>query len=1230
MNIYPRAQLMKNFLFSSFLIFGLIISSHAQDYNWRMQYDTCIINYNNGKIELAQQWLEKALSDYKMSGTDSTEYFSMVNLLARCYLKTGKNFEAEELFKKDIEYFKNNQSEVSKQGYVTSIIFLGYSYYNTRRFKEAKKYFTEALTLKASNPKSPQYIIILNNLATIANIAKSYQEADSLYKAVLGLKKEVYGVNHIEYANTLTSLGNLYKKMGRFAEAEPLYAQSIAIRKVATGEKNPEYINALNNMATLYNLQGRYQDAEPLYRRIMELSKQIYSSDKIEYTKSITNLAGLYKTMSRFNESEALYTEVLTIRQQTIGEHNLDYASALINLATLYKSMSEYNKAEIYYLSALSTYEVIIGEYHESYVAALINLASLYRTMGRLQEAEPLYTKALKIYKLTSGSKTIPYANLLNNIALYFDEVGRYEQAEEYYKKALEITQELLGDNHPDFATTLNNLALLYKNTGHFEQAEPIYKQSAKIRKETLGEKHPEYAASLNNLASLYENMGRNDEAEPLFKQALSIIKDSYGKQNHYYASTLNNLAGLYEIEKKYDQAEELYNESLEIIRLTLGEKHPDYATTLNNLALLQQNRKDYKKAEELYIKNLQKTKEAFTERHPNYATALSNLAGLYEHMGNYLKAEKMYSDALKIRGEILGDKHPSYTLTLSCLARLYTAIHRYDMADSLWERTLNNYLYEIQSYFPSMSEKEKGQFYHTISPDFEQFNSYVLMRATENPAMVARMYDNQLATKALLLNSSNKLRQRILSSADTALINMYKTWLSQKEYLSKIYSLTKEEIRRMGIDADSIETATNDLEKKLSLKSELFKNTNDIQYYSWKDVQKELKEGEAALELIRFQKYTFDSAGVYSDSIYYAALIVKKNTQNSPELVLIKDGAELESKYVHYYKNAVKFKHEDPYSYDKFWKAIHIALDGVKKLYFSPDGAYNQININSLLNEESKKYVFDEIELQNVTNTKDLVARRIQKTSKKQIVLFGNPDYALDESTHHTNELYANLLNQLPGTEEEVKKINKTMAQNSWSPKMFTGDDATEKNIKNLNNPKVLHVATHGFFEKDLVASNENDQEKDKVKENPLLRSGLMLAGASVTLYNRNNTIFNAQKIEANYEDGILTAYEAMNLNLDNTELVVLSACETGQGEVKNGEGVYGLQRAFVIAGAKSIIISLWKVNDETTQKLMSSFYLEWIKTGNKTLAFRNAQLSLKKEFPDPYYWGAFVMVGE
>jgi CHAT domain-containing protein/Flp pilus assembly protein TadD len=1217
--------------FSLFVLISFIASS--QDQAWRAQYDTCKVNYNNGKIDLATQWLEKSLPSLKINSKDSTLYYEVVNLLARCYLKSGRHTNAEDLFKKDIDYFTTHETEISRKSYTTSIIYLGYLYYNTKRYKESEKYFNDALELKSNERLSPSYSVIVNNLATLAYIDKNFKKADSLYQIMTLLKKEVYGENSAEYAIAVTTLGNMYRKTGQYNDAEPMYAKAIAIRKEISGIKNTEYLTAVSQLANLYNLQGRYREAEPLYIETIAISKQIYPREKIEYTRSIQNLATLYKTMSRYNEAETLYQEVLSTRHETTGDNTLDYASALINLGLLYKAMNEYNKSEMYFLSALSIYEVIIGEYHESYVSALINLAGLYRTIGRLQEAEPIYNKALGIYKTTSGTKTINYANLLNNIALYYDEVGRYEQAEDYYKKALEITQELLGENNPEYATTLNNFALLYKNTGHLEQSEPLYKQAAKIRKETLGEKHPEYATSLNNLASLYESMGNTKEAEVLYLQSSQIIKDVFGTQNHYYANSLINLGALYEIQKKYDEAEKLYNQALEIIKVTLGDKHPEYATALNNLALLQQGRGNYKQAEKLYLDNLQKTKEALGIRHPNYATALSNLAGLYEHMARYGEAEKLYLEAFKIREEILGKKHPSYTLTLSSLARLYTAVNKYDLADTLWDRTLSNYLEEIQDFFPQMSEKEKGQFYNTISHDFEQFNSFAVIRSGIHPASISRMYNNQLATKALLLNSSNKLRQRILSSNDTALIHLFKNWVSQKEFLSKIYSLSKAEIKKLAINVDSIEHLNNELEKKLSLKSELFKNTNEIKYYTWQDVQKQLKEDEAAIEIIRFPKYKFDSAGVYSDSIFYAALIVKKSTVGNPQLVLLKNGIELEKRIINYYKNSIRIKSKDELSYNEFWRMINMDLSGIRKVYFSPDGVYNQVNIKSLYNSETKKYVFDEMEFHNVTNTKDLITHHTLKVGKKQMVLIGNPNYSLEDGKKTQtliNDSYANYLNQLPGTEVEVSKINKTMAHSGWTTKLYIGNEATEKTIKSIRNPKILHIATHGFFEKDPVVKEDNTKDADKITENPLLRSGLMLAGASITLYNKRHAVFSADKIETDFEDGILTAYEAMNLNLDNTDLVILSACETGQGEIINGEGVYGLQRAFVIAGARTIIISLWKVNDETTQKLMSAFYEEFTKTGNKEIAFKNAQSSLKREFADPYYWGAFVMVGE
>ncbi|HSZ25781.1 MAG TPA: CHAT domain-containing tetratricopeptide repeat protein, partial [Cytophagaceae bacterium] len=1024
-------------------------------------------------------------------------------------------------------------------------------------------------------------------------------------------------------------------------EAEPFFKQALEIRKAKQGEKNPDYIYTLNRMADLYKIQGRYFELETLYKQIAALTKETYGQKSLEYCRALNNLTDLFRTLSRYKEAEPICQQVLQIIEDTIGQNNLDYTTALIEIATLYKDMNLFNQSEIYFQSAISIYEVIVGMYHESYVKALVHLASLYRTEGRTAEAEPLYIRSLEIYQKTTGTNTMAYADLLNDYALYFDEMGHYEQAELHYKKSLEITDKVKGDNDPNYASTLDNLANHYLLTGHVEQAEPIFMEAMRIRKEKLGKNHPLYAASLNNIANLYESTGRIEEAKALYIEAIGIIKGIYGTKNFNYANAIDNLADIYQKEGNYAEAEKYVRESMEIIKLLFGEQHIYYTTALNNLALLQIQQKKSDEAEVLYKLNIDKTKATVGEEHPAYASALSNLADLYESTERYKESETLYEKALKIRKDKLGVNHRQYTTNLSHLAGLYTATNDFDKADNLWKSALNNYLKEIRLFFPSMSEKEKQLFYSTIYKEFEQFNTYALLRATSEPEVLGTMYNNQLATKALILNASNKVRQKILSSRDTSVINLYKKWLQQKEVLSKLYSLSKEEVSKEKINIDSLEALANQFEKRLSLKSELFKNANDTITYTWKHVQKKLKEGEAAVEMIRFRKYDFRKSGQLTDSIFYAALIVTKETKKNPEIIILNNGNDLEKKYLNYYKNVVKFKIEDEYSYLEYWKKVHDKLPMIKKIYFSPDGVYNQININTIKNPETNKFALEESDIQLVTNTKDLVTQYATRNSKKQIVLFGNPDYTSDGAGLGNSTLvastdtkivktYAGILSPLPGTEKEVEKIGSMMRENKWNVKINLHTDANERNLKATNNPKVLHIATHGFFDKDLEQAKSKGIKTESITRNRLLRSGLMLAGAAVTIYNKKNAIFQGDKIEKTTEDGILTAFEAMNLNLDSTDLVILSACETGLGDVENGEGVYGLQRAFIIAGAESIILSLWKVDDATTQKLMTLFYNEWLKTGNKRQAFRSAQTIVKQEYPDPYYWGAFVMVGE
>jgi CHAT domain-containing protein len=310
----------------------------------------------------------------------------------------------------------------------------------------------------------------------------------------------------------------------------------------------------------------------------------------------------------------------------------------------------------------------------------------------------------------------------------------------------------------------------------------------------------------------------------------------------------------------------------------------------------------------------------------------------------------------------------------------------------------------------------------------------------------------------------------------------------------------------------------------------------------------------------------------------------------------------------------------------------------------------YNQINLNTLYNPATGKYVMDEIEVQMVTSTKDLVTNtKATRKGIKDASLFGYPNYnisktnatdssrSLSYAPAKTAEIKSDSaqrffngdnINELPGTKVEIETIEALLKKKNISLHEYLFNEATESEIKKLNNPQVLHIATHGFFLSDLPTPKENERgfagmEAKKFVENPLLRSGLLFAGVKNAFTKSDNTTTKEG------EDGILTSYEAMSLDLDQTDLVVMSACETGLGVTANGEGVYGLQRAFQVAGAKSVLMSLWTVSDDATQKLMTLFYENWLGGKTPREAFRMAQLSLREKYPQPYYWGAFVLVG-
>ncbi len=1173
---------MKKSILSIFL-FVAIFSAHGQITNLGEDYEKIHALYDAGDFENTIIGLEKLIPEVEKVYQDTAQFYEMNNMMGLALVELKKYSKAESYFKKSIIFYSKSSETYTHSNNYIAYSSLAQIYFSLNNFSKAEKHFIHSLTIErtVNGEKTEDYLLLLQNLANSCQNQYKLKTVDSIYQKILFAKKELHGENSIEYALALKALADIQRGNGNNKDAETNYLTANLIIKNTKGVNSKEYLSILNN------------------------------------------LASLYKHQQKNNLAEQYYTEMADLYRDNNGVKSKEYASCINNLATLYRSQNKYEKAEALYEKTLKAFKSSVGEKDILYINTLVALADLYRNTGQYNKSETTYLECKKLMHETIGEKNLDYADLLNNLSLLYLETGRYDLAEENFKLALTITKDILNDKHPLYATTLNNLADLYKEMGHFEQAEPMYIQATAIRKESLGETHPEYGASLNNLAGFYESVNRLKEAIPLNIKSLEIAKNVYGEQHHEYALCLNNLANLYEENKEYTKAEEMYKKSLSILKNILGETHPEYASTLNNLAYLYLDTDKYKEAEVTFKKDLEIVKNSLGNTHPSYAKALSNLANVYEHMGQYKEAEITYLEAAKIRKEKLGEHHPDYTYTIANLARVYWAIGKNDEALKYWKLTISNYKEEIKKYFPSMSEKEKNDFYERFVERFRQFNSFASSRYTFDPSVLSEMYNTQLATKALLFNSSNKVRQRILNSNEPVLINSFKKWQSDKEYIAQLYLLPKNELT---IDIDSLEKKINENEKALSLKSELFKSVNDIQNYVWQDVQKVLKPGEAAVEMICFKKYKPDLGGKFlkyqfeingvkqqKDCVYYAALIITPETKNNPEIILLKNGTDLDSRFIKYYSNAIRFNVADEFCYTNYWSKIANYLGSYKKVYFSPDGIYNNINLLSILNPATKRYIIDEMQIQTVTNTKDLLTVNYTSTASKKVALIGDPDFGNLNGSSNTRS--GQDLKRLPGSGVEVQKIDNVLKNNNWSSSIYTGTQSSEELVKSITDAKILHIATHGFFKDDSQTKNESEKNSNNANPtNTLLNSGLYLSKGL-----KNST-----------ENGILTAYEAMNLNLDNTELVVLSACETGLGEVRNGEGVYGIQRAFRVAGAKSIIISLWKVDDMATQKLMTFFYEEWLLSGNKREAFTIAQNKLRKEYKDPKYWGAFIIVGE
>lgn len=1057
----------------------------------------------------------------------------------------------------------------------------------------------------------------------------NYDEAIPLLEKSLAVVEEKLGKEH-PYAGVVAGrLAMLYSKKGRYAEAEPLFLRGIAIRERIVGPEHYDVAAGLTELARLYVDKREYDRAQPLFERALAIDQKVLGPEDERIISVLGNLAGLFKAKRDYDRAEPLYQRALAMEEKKAPE-DPRVAWLMNDLATLYRDKGDYEHAGPLYQRALALFEKALGPEHPNVAFALNNLARLRLDQGDYPGAEAMFRRALAIREKVLGPEHSDVAVALNNLAAVYKDEGNYKSAEPLLRRSETILEKTLGPEQPVVAMAVNNLAGLYWQMGDYVHAEPLYQRSLAILEKALGPEHPNVATALDNLATLYDDKGDFARAEPLYHRALAIREKALGPEHQEVAITLTNLGTLYDARDDHARAEPLFQRALTIREKILGPEHPQVADALSNLAALYQSKKDYVRAEPLYRRALAIQEKTLGLEHPNLANTLNNLASLYHEKGDLASAEPLYQRALAIREKALGTEHPDVAVSLNNLALLNESKGDPQKALLLIRRAAEIEEHNLALIIATGSESQKSAYMATLTSNTDVIVSQQVQSAEDDRQALSLALTAVLQRKGRVLEAmadgAASLRRR-LDPQDRDLLNRL------VEVRSELAALAFNPSDRHTSVAyqtgkKTLEEESQDLESKISARSAEFRTLSDT--VSVEEVQASIPARAALVEIIEYTPFDFRKGR--RNTRAYAAYVLPRTGEPAG---LNLGGAAAIDRAV----SALRASFRDPTSADAKQRAreldelvmqpIRKLLGDTRRVLISPDGLLNLVPFGALVDEQDH-YLAEAWSFTYLSSGRDVLRLRLHLPPRQGPTIFADPRFDLGpgagrQASGRRSSGFAGLqFPDLPGTAEEAKALGSIFQ----GARVITGADATEASLKGVQGPSILHLATHGFFLEDQPqpASESRGLVMKDVQhllpapgENPLLRSGLVFAGV------RNGW-------SGNNEDGVLTALEASSLDLVGTKLVVLSACDTGVGDVANGEGVYGLRRAFVLAGAESQVMSLWPVSDSATRELMVDYYKRLEAGEGRTEAMRQAQLKMlhNPKQSHPYYWASFIQSGD
>jgi CHAT domain-containing protein/tetratricopeptide (TPR) repeat protein len=1092
--------------------------------------------------------------------------------------------------------------------------------------------------------------------------AGRYAGAITRGEQALALWVSVLGGSHPDVARSMDWLGAHQLLRGNPVRAERLLRRALAIREAALGRNHPEVAQTLNTLGDLYLAQGEYGRAEPLYARALDIREAALGKHHPLVARSLNDLATLYLYQDQYVRAEPLYVRALAIREGVLGKDHPEVAQTLFDLAVFYRAQGLYAPVQKLHLRALAIREAVLGKHHPLVAESLAGLAAFYRAQGLFAHAEPLIARAIAIWEsvLDTGAPDLAGSRFI--LAQHYLSRGGLARAEPLLLRALVFREALLGKSHLLVAEVLGRLGELYMEQGVYDRAETLLRRALVIQEAASGGKHPGAAQSRFDLAQLYVAQGLYGQAKSILERLLAVEEAALGEDHHYVADLRIYLGDLYVAQGLYGQAEPLYTRALTSLEARLGKQDPYVSKPLIGLANVYQAQGLYRRAESLHARALAILEAARGRNHSTVASSLNHLAGLYSAQGLYGRAEPLHERALAILEAAHGQRHPSVAATLNHLAVARLARHRLSEALSLFTRAFALSEQRLRQEALGFSEARLASFLQLLRTDEERL--YALLRAHPDEERVRRL---ALGAAFLLKGRSveesadiSRTVYRGLDAQDRGTFNRLRELRTQLAQLSlEGPGSLPLPAYQQRLDALSEQGAV--------LEADLARRSAPLRALAALPAPAEIVDHVAAA-------MPRDAALVEFLTYMDRPLVREPGTPESQRsshlrylaLVLFPDGtirfrdlgpAEPIDSAVSRLRDALAhrdatFQASAQALYQLAFQPLLPLLGTTRRLFLSPDGQLALVPFAAL--HDGHQFLVDAFDFTYVSSGRTLLPRPQERVPPDSVVVLAAPDFSAvlpalppsseDDSVLATRSipgerffstLRADLESRawapapLPGTRQEAESIKRLLPQ----AQLFLGVEATKERLLQLPTPGILHVATHGFFledappppasravvhfgalGKDVLAPSPSD---------PLLRSGLVLAGARAPAASVASTAPPAS------DSGLVTALELTGLDLWGTQLVVLSACDTGRGDVKPGQGVYGLHRAFLVAGAETVVMSLWKVNDGTTRALMEAYYRHLLAGQGRATALREAMREFRRTHPHPYYWAPFIAMG-